>query len=371
MNVLFICAMYHEALLFRDLLDSIEKQSNYNIFVYNGVEKNTVVKDKFKPILDDKVFFRECYSKLDSKLYFPKRYKLVRTLLNNIDIKKFDFIHAHSLMNNGYVAYKISRKYPIKYIVCVRNTDINRHMKIPFLRRIANKIIKNASGVCFLSKPYRDYFIAHFVPESNRDMFLKKSTVITNGVEQFWIDNKSDKTRTICGNTVKLIFVGRIDKNKNIPLILESCDELIYRGINIRLTVVGEATDYEEMKKLRQKEYVTVKNFMSKEDLIAEYRTNDIFVMPSKAETFGRVYLEAMSQGLPVIYTRGQGFDGQFDEGIVGYSVDSSDSIELADRIQFIIDDYLAISKRVLNCIDRYAWSEIGKQTIEFYENVL
>ena len=37
------------------------------------------------------------------------------------------------------------------------------------------------------------------------------------------------------------------------------------------------------------------------------YRENDIYVMPSIIETFGLVYAEAMSQGLPVIYTRGQG----------------------------------------------------------------
>ncbi len=371
MRILFICAIYHEALLFRDLLYSIEEQSDNEIFVFNGVEQGTVVKDKFKSIIDEKVFYTECFSKLDSKLYFPKRWKLTKKLSTNIDISKFDFIHAHSLMNNGYVAYKISKKYPIKYIVCVRNTDINRHMKIPFLRGIANKIIENASGVVFLSKPYQDYYIKHYIRKNKSASFLQKSAIITNGVEQFWIDNKADEVRTISDDLIKLIFVGRIDKNKNAPLILDACDELIKRGIRISLTVVGEATDDEELNKLKQKEYVTIKDFMSKEDLIAEYRANNIFVMPSKTETFGRVYLEAMCQGLPVIYTRGQGFDGQFDEGVIGYSVDSSNAIELADRVQLVINDYEAISKRALESIDQYAWSEIGKQTITFYKKVL
>lgn len=371
MKILFICAIYHEALLFRDLLDSIENQSNNEIFVFNGVEQGTVVKDKFKSIIDEKVFYTECFSKLDSKLYFPKRWKLTKTLSENIDVSKFDFIHAHSLMNNGYVAYKISKKYPIKYTVCVRNTDINRHMKIPFLRGIANKIIENASGVIFLSKPYQDYYVEHYIQNSKKVDFLQKSAVITNGVEQFWIDNKADEIRAIHDGLIKLIFVGRIDKNKNVPLILDACDELIQRGMDISLTVVGEATDAEEVNKLKKKSYVTIKDFMSKENLIAEYRSNNIFVMPSKTETFGRVYLEAMSQGLPVIYTRGQGFDGQFEEGVIGYSVDSSNSIELADRVQLVFDDYKAISKRALESIDQYAWSEIGKQTIEFYKKVL
>lgn len=371
MNILFICAIYHEALLFRDLLDSIENQSEDKVFVFNGVLNGTVVKDKFKSIIDDKVYYSECFSKFDSKLYFPKRWKLTNELLKNINVKNFDFIHAHSLMNNGYVAYKISKKYPIKYIVCVRNTDINRHMKIPFLRIIANKIIEKASGVIFLSKPYQMYYLEHYVNKNKRDNFLQKSTVITNGVEQFWIDNKATEIRTIQHDLIKLIFVGRIDKNKNVPLILDACDELLKRGVNISLTVVGEATDAEEVNKLKKKAYVTIKDFMSKEDLILEYQSSNIFVMPSKTETFGRVYLEAMSQGLPVIYTRGQGFDGQFDEGVIGYSVDSSNSIELANRIQLIINDYKAISKRAIENIEKYSWSEIGKQTLEFYKKVL
>lgn len=371
MKILFICAIYHQALLFRNLLDSIEEQSDNEIFVFNGVETGTVVADKFKSVIDDKVFYAECFSKLDSILYFPKRWQLIKTLSQNVDIDKFNFIHAHSLMNNGYVAYKIYRKNHIKYIVTVRNTDINQHMKIPFLRGIANRIIDNASGVVFLSKPYRDYYTEHFITKNKKDDFLRKSTVITNGVEQFWIDNKACSSKCLSDNTLRLIFVGRIDKNKNIPLVLAACDELLKRGVNIKLTVVGEATDTEELNKLHQKDYVTIKKFMPKESLIAEYRSNDIFVMPSKTETFGRVYLEAMSQGLPVIYTRGQGFDGQFDEGVVGYSVDSANLIELANRVQLIVDNYSSISRRALESIDKYAWSEIGKQTIEFYNKVL
>ena len=43
--------------------------------------------------------------------------------------------------------------------------------------------------------------------------------------------------------------------------------------------------------------------------------------MPSRYETFGLVYGEAMSQGLPIIYSKGQGVDGYFKEGTVGYGV--------------------------------------------------
>ena len=55
--------------------------------------------------------------------------------------------------------------------------------------------------------------------------------------------------------------------------------------------------------------------------------------MLSIMETFGLVYAEAMSQGLPIIYTKGQGFDEQFDEGKVGYHADCFNIEEIVKRI--------------------------------------
>ena len=50
-------------------------------------------------------------------------------------------------------------------------------------------------------------------------------------------------------------------------------------------------------------------------------RSCSVFAMPSIFETFGLVYLEALSQNLPVVYTKGQGIDGMFDN-TVGIGVD-------------------------------------------------
>lgn len=51
-----------------------------------------------------------------------------------------------------------------------------------------------------------------------------------------------------------------------------------------------------------------------KKQLREAFSISDIFVMPSKPETFGLVYVEALSQGLPILYAKGEGFDGYFDE---------------------------------------------------------
>lgn len=99
------------------------------------------------------------------------------------------------------------------------------------------------------------------------------------------------------------------------------------------------------------------------------YAGVDVLLVPSRAETFGMVYLEAMSQGVPVLYTRGQGFDGQFEEGEVGFSVVCGNVKQQAQMLGEITADYALRSAR---CIDRakdYAWPIIAKKWMELYLN--
>ena len=77
-----------------------------------------------------------------------------------------------------------------------------------------------------------------------------------------------------------------------------------------------------------------------------------------------------MTQGLPVIYSKGQGFDGIFEDGKVGYAVPSYDANYIAECVQKIVKNYRTISK---NCIDesqRFDWNSITRQLSDFYNNI-
>ena len=65
-----------------------------------------------------------------------------------------------------------------------------------------------------------------------------------------------------------------------------------------------------------------------------------VFAMPSIYETFGLVYLEALSQNLPVIYTRGQGIDGLFDN-TVGIGTDPKSVEEICFSIKSILENHI------------------------------
>ena len=116
---------------------------------------------------------------------------------------------------------------------------------------------------------------------------------------------------------------------------------------------------------------VTYKKAMPKEELIRFYRQNDIFVMPSKKESFGMVYVEAMSQALPVIYTKGQGFDGHINDGESGYGVSSDDSLAIADSCEKIAADYQSFSKNAYASSRAYNWSDVVTKYKEIYSHIM
>src|SRR5699024_1841446 len=121
----------------------------------------------------------------------------------------------------------------------------------------------------------------------------------------------------------------------------------------------GEIENNKIYKNIRELDFIKYVPPKTKEELIQIYRENAIFVMPSITETFGLVYAEAMSQGLPVIYTKEQGFDKQFEEGVVGYSVDCFNPEEISQNILGIIEKYNDISKNCIDLVKKFSWDRI------------
>ena len=142
-------------------------------------------------------------------------------------------------------------------------------------------------------------------------------------------------------------------------------------GYTTQFSIAGKIKNKKIFNKIMSYENTKYYGEKNKEELIKLYRKNDIFVMPSFSETFGLVYVEAMSQGIPVIYTRGQGFDGQFEEGIVGYSVNPKSKSEIADKIKMILKKYEEISKNCIKKYTEYNWNKICDKYYQIYQDIL
>ena len=101
-------------------------------------------------------------------------------------------------------------------------------------------------------------------------------------------------------------------------------------------------------------------------------RKANAFVMVSKPETFGLVYVEALSQHLPIVYAQGQGFDGFYPDGFVGYPAQAGNVESIAEKIECLIKNYQTIIKNVesLKLEEDFEWNNIAKKYISIYYTI-
>lgn len=368
MNLLHICSTYCDRPLFKTLFEA-QKAIGINNLVYVPRWSNKEVEDNVHVI-------SKKFSKLGKLLYWGEQRYILQDIENKINLNDIDVIHVHRILYGGYAALTLSKKYEIPYVVAVRNSDIygfGRTLNI--FRKHSLEILMNAKKVIFISKVYMDLVIERYIPHDKRDFIRKKSEVITNGIDEYFLAHIAlPKKKELTLNKkkeIRLISIADIDKNKNLLTTIKVCMQLISEGYDVKLKCFGKVINNKIFKKVIQNNFVEYLGVQPKEILIKYLHNSDIFIMPSVHETFGLVYAEAMSQGLPVIYTKGQGFDGQYENGEVGYAVDCFNIKEIACRIKDIISDYQNISCRCVINSERYSWTEIAKYYAEIYETCL
>ncbi len=361
MKILHINSYYNGSGFYKNIFD-YQRISN-EIAVYCHLPKNAEVN------INDEVIIGKPYYSYEKFFYYKKHRKIWKDLNEKIDLKQFEMVHAHSLFSNGYEAYRLYLENKTPYVVSIRNTDVNVFYKyFCFLRPLANKILLNASAIIFLSSTYRDYVIKKYVPKSIKKNIEEKSYVIPNGIDKYWIENRSTHSRN--SETIRVISAGVIDKNKNHIIICKSLANLIKNGYNVSFDIYGKIKDSKILNKIKKYSFANHHLNIPKEELIKKYRDADVFALLSKNETFGLVYAEAMSQGLPVIYTRGQGFDGQYKDGEIGFSVDSDDVNKLSKAILDCWNNYSLLSKNAFERSVNYDWNKINKIMIDIYKNI-
>lgn len=132
-------------------------------------------------------------------------------------------------------------------------------------------------------------------------LFPQKSVVIPN-----WISNdvnvRESKSFT-SGSKIKFITVGTISYNKGFDRLLDILSS--YSNKNWELHVVGSVDSsfqpklVEMLSNFELKSQIIFHGFQN--EVSSYFKASDIFIMLSRAETFGMVYIEAMSYGLPII----------------------------------------------------------------------
>lgn len=303
-------------------------------------------------------------------LFFTKIKIMSKDIFNKVNLKEIDLIHTHFLFTDGGTAYLLKKKYGKKYITTIRNTDVNIYFKYFFhVRKFGLKVMLNAEALIFLSPAYRNYVFEKYVPTDLHKILFEKSYIIPNGINKFWHSNILKSSKNFQG-IINFIFVGELSKNKNIHKVIKILKE--FKKIqNCKLTIIGNPGNYSKQI-LRlvdiNKNFVTyLGEIRDKNILLNHLRNSTIFIMPSEHETFGLVYIEAMSQGIPCIYSKGQGIDGYFEEGEVGFPINPNDIQDSNDKIIKILNNYDSISKRCLLTVNKFKWTNIVKNYTKIY----
>lgn len=364
MKVLHIANDYYGSRLYKNLFD---KQN------LDGIQTSIVVplNYKYSGVLEDNVINLPCFNMIDRIFYFTKQRKIVKGIRNRVDIATYNVTHAHTLFSAGYAAFQLKKVYSIPYVVAVRNTDVNLFFnRMILLRRLGVHVLEHAEKIVFLSPVYAETVIKKYVPKALKDSIAKKVEIIPNGIDDFFFQNMQERKSKL-GKCIHLIHVGDIDNNKNITSTIAAINLLMKEGREIDFTLVGEIKDSKLRQIVDETDFVKYYGKCPKERVLSYLRETDMLVMPSHHETFGLVYAEAMSQGLPVIYTKGQGFDGQFEEGTVGYHVDAKDPHDIAEKIKMAIDNYEQLSNNCLSSVGKFDWKRIAEQYESVYKDVL
>lgn len=368
MRILHVNSYYSGNNFFRNLYDK-QMVSGLDIKVYVPVSTNV---DTSALDLGDYTTISSSHNKYDRLIFHFKHKKIYNDIIKKYAMNEISIVHAHSLFSNGYIAFRLKKDFKIPYIVAVRNTDVNTFFKYMIhLRPLGVKIIQESEKVVFLSESYRDFVIKKYISAELREEILNKAVVIPNGIDDFWINNKGALKGKPGKDMLRLIYAGTVNRNKNLTTTIKAIEILRRKGYNIIFTVVGKIADKSIYRRITRLLYVNYIPPKAKENLLQIYSANDIFVMPSIHESFGLVYAEAMSQGLPVVYTEGQGFDGQFEEGIVGYHVNCLSAEDIAKKIVFIIEDYKEISNSCIKNVDKFMWKEISNEYVKIYGNII
>ncbi|WP_394238255.1 glycosyltransferase family 4 protein [Niallia oryzisoli] len=368
MRILHINSYYGGGLFYKHLYDQQQREGlEIDVYVPAAKALNPENVD-----LGDYTIHSVNHRKYDRYFFHLKHRKILKDVKDKFHIHNYSLVHAHSLFSNGYIALKLKKEFGIPYMVAIRNTDVNYFFKYMIhLRKLGVEILKEADKIICLSEPYKHTVIETYVPEHLRCKISRKVRVIPNGIDSFWFENRSDSKATPPKDHLKLVYAGVVNKRKNVLTTAKAVELLQKRGYQVTFTVVGRVEDQRVLQKLASLPYVHYIEQKPKEELINIYHANDIFVMPSIEETFGLVYPEAMSQGLPVIYSKGQGFDGQLDEGVVGYSVTPTSAEEIADRIQAILANFEVLSNHCVNKVDQFRWSRISEAYHEQYSQIV
>jgi glycosyltransferase involved in cell wall biosynthesis len=139
------------------------------------------------------------------------------------------------------------------------------------------------------------------------------------------------------GTEVRLLYVGRISREKDLDVLAAAYDKVRQAGKPVKLYLVGHGPYAESLAAMLPD--AVFLGYLSGEPLAKAYASADIFVFPSTTDTFGNVVIEAQASGLPVIVSDLGGPQELVEDGVSGLITKSRDVDDVARAITRLVSD--------------------------------
>ena len=153
------------------------------------------------------------------------------------------------------------------------------------------------------------------------------------------------KERFEASEGAKILYVGRISKEKNLHLLAEAFRRLAKTNSEVELVLAGDGPYLKELKGLLAGTRSIFTGYQEGEELATIYASCDIFAFPSATDTFGNVVLEAQASGLPVIVTDCGGPRENMLQDKTGLIVPAGDCEALLDALEFLLADPVRLAE--------------------------
>lgn len=321
---------------------------------------NHVEMDRNMNVVPHKVEGIQCYSMPIFKYVphgkYPKRsitktVKTIEAICKENDFKP-DAIIGHFLNPTTEVIYELKKIHPtVKSCIVFHEGPSGMQKHYP---KNGKEILDSYNIIGFRHKTMGEWFEAAYGK-------LKKTFVCYSGTKPSYLETPMSCEKQFTDEPIrKFLYVGQFTYNKSVGEAIKALHRAYPDG-GFHLTCVGSGgTALDDIKQYIQQEHlqdnISFAGQIDRDEIIRYYDQNECFVMISKSEAFGLVYLEAMARGCICVGTRGQGIDGVIKDGENGFLCHGGDDEELTTIITKI---------NALSAIEKKAISDNARRTAE------
>ena len=276
---------------------------------------------------------------------------------------QYDIIHAHFIIPTSPLARSIRRHTRIPYLVTCHGSDvpgynpdrfgIEHKLLLPFWK----KLVRSADALVSPSENLKQLILSH-CPELN-------IAVIPNGYEPARFDASRPRKNNI-------LLCSRLFRRKGFQYVIEAVKDLT---LDWQVHIIGDGTYLDELKAAAKGSNTPIvfHGWLERDSARFKelYETSSIFVLPSEAENFPTVLLEAMSAGLAVIASTAGGCPEVV--GDAGLLAPPKNPTEIRQKILYLVENKeirLQYAKRGQERTRQFTWPIVAEQYAAIYQQL-